>query len=484
VPDLPVVFVGSSSESLNVARAVQNTLRKIARTSLWTDIFRPGGYTFDELRRQVRQCDFAVLILASDDSLSSRGTRRRVPRDNVIFEAGMLMAVLGPRRSLLLEDSSVVLKVPKDIDGITTVRFDGGEFASKGPRGILRALSKVREEVQSAGLRSRTDIAAAVDSLFVEDENLAQPVSTLVTRSWPSIASSLANLYSSGDYLRHAHTALCVRGIFEINGNYKEGVAFNEKLVHSLNELGRVEDALWTELKGVGYLRILSSDYKGGRQGLEKLYRLTEKSKIENALLRAYICRYIGISFHRDPQFADLNRAQEYFERSATEVESIQRSSPEVERRFSAKLLRNRGNLELARSNFEGAAQLFRKSRLEFIALEDSEHAGISALALSKALRLCNSHNVAEMEMLLQDAELSAMALGWKEGFANALEERAHYLLYLADESTGKRGIKFRREALFTAKRAEAAFQATDARHRTLSIAGFIEQLRSKVVDH
>jgi CAP12/Pycsar effector protein, TIR domain len=120
----PTVFVGSSSEGLDYARAVRALLEDDASVKVWKDL-RPGfGITtiIEGLVRQVERSDFAVLILTPDDVLTTREVETPSPRDNVIFELGLSIGALGRSRTILLQGAPD-LKLPSDLGGVITLPF-------------------------------------------------------------------------------------------------------------------------------------------------------------------------------------------------------------------------------------------------------------------------------------------------------------------------------------------------------------------------
>ena len=97
---LPSVFIGSSSEGLDVAREVEMHLQTDALTTIWKDgVFGLGSGTLEALMNALDQFDFAIMVLSPDDLLESRGTSYSSPRDNVIFELGLFMGRLGRGRN-------------------------------------------------------------------------------------------------------------------------------------------------------------------------------------------------------------------------------------------------------------------------------------------------------------------------------------------------------------------------------------------------
>jgi len=124
MPELPSVFIGSSSEGLDVAREVELQLQNHAITTIWKDgVFGLGSGTLESLVRVLDHFDFAIIILSPDDLLESRDRSFASPRDNVIFELGLFMGRLGRRRTIIVHEQQDDLKLPSDLAGITFARY-------------------------------------------------------------------------------------------------------------------------------------------------------------------------------------------------------------------------------------------------------------------------------------------------------------------------------------------------------------------------
>lgn len=120
----PRVFVGSSTESLEVAETIQVNLDEICEVTVWHQgVFSPSGNTLQELISASRQYDFAILILSPDDMIESRGGKSTTPRDNVLFELGLFMGAIGSDRTLVLFDRTSNVKLPSDLSGTTMVTY-------------------------------------------------------------------------------------------------------------------------------------------------------------------------------------------------------------------------------------------------------------------------------------------------------------------------------------------------------------------------
>ncbi|GHH04731.1 cyclic nucleotide-binding protein [Comamonas sp. KCTC 72670] len=121
----PIMFVGSSVEGLPIAKNLQLGLKHSPiEVRLWSNgVFGPGGVTIDDLLKQVDICDFAVLVFGPDDKISSRGDSFDAPRDNVVFELGLLMGRLGRERAFIVMAQNTDLKIPSDLLGINPIKY-------------------------------------------------------------------------------------------------------------------------------------------------------------------------------------------------------------------------------------------------------------------------------------------------------------------------------------------------------------------------
>jgi Predicted nucleotide-binding protein containing TIR-like domain len=123
-PELPSVFIGSSSEGLEIAREVELQLLPVANVNLWTNgICVLGEGTLESLVNALDKFDFAIMVLSPDDLLETRGQNFASPRDNVLFELGLFMGRLGRRRTIILNEEGALLKLPSDLNGITRATY-------------------------------------------------------------------------------------------------------------------------------------------------------------------------------------------------------------------------------------------------------------------------------------------------------------------------------------------------------------------------
>lgn len=121
----PSVFVGSSSEGLRIAQAVQVLLDQVCEVEIWSQgVFGLTQGTLESLVLALEQFDFAILVLTADDLTISRGAERPVARDNVLFELGLFVGGLGRDRTFMLYDRTHRPELPSDLAGVTAATFE------------------------------------------------------------------------------------------------------------------------------------------------------------------------------------------------------------------------------------------------------------------------------------------------------------------------------------------------------------------------
>jgi predicted nucleotide-binding protein with TIR-like domain len=135
----PRLFVGSSSEGLKFAYALQENLESDAEITVWDQgIFEPSRYVLESLLDTLQSSDLGVFVFSPDDVATIRGTEAPVVRDNVLFELGLFVGRLGRHRSIFLVPKGSDLHIPSDLHGVTAVPFepnrtDGNLKAALGP---------------------------------------------------------------------------------------------------------------------------------------------------------------------------------------------------------------------------------------------------------------------------------------------------------------------------------------------------------------
>src|SRR5262245_12188491 len=109
----PSIFIGSSSEGLRVARAIQSQLADVGDVERWDEgVFALSACTLESLVTSLSRFDFGVFVLTADDVVVSRGTKARAARDNILIELGLFMGRLGRERTFLVCCKDERIRIP------------------------------------------------------------------------------------------------------------------------------------------------------------------------------------------------------------------------------------------------------------------------------------------------------------------------------------------------------------------------------------
>lgn len=144
------IFAISSSEALEVVNTGFDFFKReqAFEYAPWTtEIFHPGNYLMEDLEAELMRADFAVAIAQDDDIVESRDTRIATPRDNVIFELGLFIGVLGRKRTILMAPEGIKIKLPTDVSGITIVRYESD--TTSNPTSAASAWRQVSKQFQA-----------------------------------------------------------------------------------------------------------------------------------------------------------------------------------------------------------------------------------------------------------------------------------------------------------------------------------------------
>jgi predicted nucleotide-binding protein len=147
----PRVFIGSSTESLAIAHAIQSGLgRRGLGVDVWTNgVFGPSEFPIESLEREAQEKDFAVLVLGPDDRVNSRSVKKDAPRDNVVLELGLFIGAFGHSRVFMVLPEKVDIKIPTDLLGVTPLFYRPAEprYLSRRMQPVCEQLNKVFEQL-------------------------------------------------------------------------------------------------------------------------------------------------------------------------------------------------------------------------------------------------------------------------------------------------------------------------------------------------
>lgn len=120
------IFIGSSTEALNIARKIKSGLRYDAHVDTWADgIFdEPGKAYIEVLEDILENYEYGIFVFNPDDKVFSRGKALAIPRDNVIFEYGMFLGKHSRKKAFFIVPRGVDIKIMTDVLGITCLDYD------------------------------------------------------------------------------------------------------------------------------------------------------------------------------------------------------------------------------------------------------------------------------------------------------------------------------------------------------------------------
>lgn len=164
---IPRIFVGSSSESLALARAVEKEFTTAKyEVVVWSDSFGPSRPTIVQLVSFITRFDFGVFIFSPDDELRIRNEDRTTVRDNVLLEAGIFLGGLGIDRTYIVKVKSAISlqaespsnsggkralrdRQPTDLDGFVTLNIE--RPAEDGSWDVSGVAAQIQKSIDSMG---------------------------------------------------------------------------------------------------------------------------------------------------------------------------------------------------------------------------------------------------------------------------------------------------------------------------------------------
>lgn len=178
----PRVFIGSSTEHLHLAEALQRRLGDAVESTVWDqETFRVSGYPMEALRERLEGSDFGVFVAAPSDRGIIRGDAVTMPRDNVIFEIGLFMGYLGRERTfLVVPKDDPTFRLPTDILALTVATYEIARRDRNVDAALGPAASKIRGLIQERSASRATHAGITRTGLFPEfDDRFAELLVTV-----------------------------------------------------------------------------------------------------------------------------------------------------------------------------------------------------------------------------------------------------------------------------------------------------------------
>jgi hypothetical protein len=165
----PKLFIGSSSEALEIANAIQENLAYDAEVTVWNQgVFKLSSTSLSDLVSAVGQSNFAIFVFNPDDIAIIRNQRYTTTRDNVIFELGLFIGKLGQNNVFYIIPENEEIHLPTDLLGLNPGKYndkrsDGNLLAALGPFcNQVRAHLKKFKYVNLQGLGEESEAAKKI----------------------------------------------------------------------------------------------------------------------------------------------------------------------------------------------------------------------------------------------------------------------------------------------------------------------------------
>ncbi len=153
----PRIFVASSTEGLDVAYSVQESLANDAEVTVWPQgVFDLSGYVLDDLLKELEASDFGVFVFSFEDVTQIRKEQARTARDNVVFELGLYMGRLGRQRCFIVMPRGVKdIHLPTDLLGLKPAVYSRSRDDEKLNAAVGPACNQIRRAIKRQGARGR-----------------------------------------------------------------------------------------------------------------------------------------------------------------------------------------------------------------------------------------------------------------------------------------------------------------------------------------
>lgn len=147
----PKLFIGSSTEALEIAYKIQEILEEVSTVTVWKEnVSSLSSNILDDLIKASDEFNFGIFVFNPDDIIEIRNNTHNAVRDNVIFELGLFIGKLGKEKVFfLIPNDNDSLRLPSDLLGV-----NAGLYDSKRDDGDLKAAltpfcNQVKEKIKS-----------------------------------------------------------------------------------------------------------------------------------------------------------------------------------------------------------------------------------------------------------------------------------------------------------------------------------------------
>jgi|GEM_PF-5090027 len=178
----PRVFIGSSTEQVEVANAIQQNLEHACEPTVWNQgTFQLTSNVLDDLLGELGKTDFGIFVFGPDDIAIIKGQHHQTTRDNVIFELGLFIGRLGKKRTFFVLPRGLGngLRLPSDLLGVMPATYDANRSDLRAALGS--PCTEMRRIIGRLGIRNecRLDILQSQKDVFTYVFNRLNPYSDI-----------------------------------------------------------------------------------------------------------------------------------------------------------------------------------------------------------------------------------------------------------------------------------------------------------------
>lgn len=161
----PRIFIGSSTEALDIAYLIQENLEHDSNPTVWTQgIFELSSNSLDDLIEALNNFDFGIFVFKPDDITEMRSNKLNTVRDNVIFELGLFIGKLGKKRVFfVLPDSTKNFHLPTDLLGVTSGKYNNGREDGNLKAALGPFCNQVRKKLKGFVYENLMDLENETD---------------------------------------------------------------------------------------------------------------------------------------------------------------------------------------------------------------------------------------------------------------------------------------------------------------------------------
>lgn len=170
------IFIGSSTEGKYILEKVEKILKSEYEIIRWDKSMTINKSTLDCLIENAIKVDEAIFIGTGDNSTTATNIERAAKegtlikhRDNVVFEFGLFLGMLGRHDCIYLVDNSTLKDIMSDYKGINVVTFDSNDLDSSLPVAVQTIKDSFNEySSRDINLFPSASLAAAYFKNFIQ----------------------------------------------------------------------------------------------------------------------------------------------------------------------------------------------------------------------------------------------------------------------------------------------------------------------------